>query len=141
VSGYSRGIEGSITFVNATKTTSMEDDEVTLPFLQPSMEIACEVARFLKARVDPKERVCKATPKTFYRHWKRICSETGIRFVRPHGWKHSYATIGAENLQAWYNGDPRLLQLCCLHSSFSMTEKYIKKRYSKSLSAWAPKKS
>ncbi len=139
VSGYSRGLKGSVTFINATKTTTQEDEEIVLPLLQPSVEIASEVATFLKANYEPKDRICPATPGTFYRAWERICDECDIKFLNPHNWKHSYATIGTDNLEAWYRGNPRLLQLCCLHTSYSMTERYIKKRFPKSLTAWAKK--
>jgi integrase len=140
VPGYSRGLKGPQTFENATKTTTQEDEEVILPLLQPSVEIASEVTRYLKSRYRPTERICPSTPGGFYRVWKRISKECGFRFLHPHGWKHSYATNGAAYLESLYKGDPRLLQLCCLHSSFKMTEKYIKKKYPKSLMAWAPSK-
>lgn len=137
VRGWSRGLKGCITFEDATKTTSQEDGEILLPFLQPSEEIVCDVARFLKKHYRPDERILPLSPNSVYRKWQRIADECGFRFLNPHNWKHSYATIGGERLQDWYKGDPRLLQLCCLHSSFSQTEKYIKKKYAKSLQAWA----
>jgi integrase len=138
VSGYSRGEKGHIVFENATKTTTQEDEEILLPLLQPSVEIAVEVARFLKSNYNPKDRICPGTPGGFYRVWKRIAKECGFKFLSPHNWKHSYATNGGEHLDEWYKGDTKLLQLCCLHSSYKMTEKYIKKRYPKNLRAWAP---
>lgn len=140
VSGYSRGEKGSIIFENATKTTTQEDGEIVLPFIQPSLDVAIEVARFLKNSYQPKERVCPGSPGGFYRVWKRIAKECGFKFLNPHNWKHSYATNGGEHLDEWYQGRPDLLQMCCLHESLTMTEKYIKKRFSKRLAAWAPKK-
>lgn len=137
VSGWSRGIKGFVIFENATKTTSEEDGEVYLPFLQPSREIVCEVARYLKQCYRPHERILPLKPSQVYRRWQKIAEECGFKFLSPHNWKHSYATIGAERLDKWYKGDPRLLQLCCLHTSFKMTEKYIKKKYAKSLAAWS----
>lgn len=140
VSGYSRGQKGFIVFEDSTKTTTQEDEEIMLPLLQPSVEIAVEVAKFLKANYKPKDRICPGTPGGFYRTWKRITEECGFKFVNPHNWKHSYATNGAEHLEEWYHGRADLLQMCCLHENLSMTEKYIKKRYPKKLQAWAPKK-
>jgi len=139
VSGYSRGQRGYIIFENATKTTTQEDDEILLPLIQPSRGIAVEVARHLKNSYKPKERICLGTPHTFYRTWKRIAKDCGFTFLNPHNWKHTYATIGGEHLEEWYNGRADLLQMCCLHESLSMTEKYIKKRYTKRLQAWTPK--
>ena len=137
VRGWSRGEKGAIVFENATKTTSEEDGEILLPLLQPSREIACEVACYLKQHYDSRERVLPLSPWQVYHRWKRIARECGFKFLNPHNWKHSYATIGGEHLREWYKDTPRLLQLCCLHSSLKMTEKYIKKKYAKSLRAWA----
>lgn len=137
VRGWSRGLKGYIKFENATKTTSQEDGEILLPLLQPSIEIVCEVARFLKKHYKSDERILPLSPNSVYRAWERIARECGFRFLNPHNWKHSYATIGGEHLEQWYKGDLRLLQLCCLHKSLTMTEKYIKKKYAKSLQAWA----
>jgi len=142
VSGYSRGEQGAMVFENSTKTTFQEDEDedILLPMIQPNKEIVVEVARYLKKNIGLKDRICgELTPGGFYRKWKRIASECQFQFLNPHNWKHSYATNGADNLEAWYNGNPRLLQLCCLHSSFKMTEKYIKKRFPKSLEQFAPK--
>lgn len=137
VSGYSRGEESVQIFENATKTTTQENEEILLPLLQPSVKVAQEIAQHLKSNYKPKDRVCPSTPGGFYRAWKRIAKECGFRFINPHNWKHSYATIGADHIHDWYKGNPRLLQLCCLHTSYKMTEKYIKKKYPKSLGAWA----
>lgn len=137
VRGWSRGEKGHLVFKNATKTTSEEDGDIVLPFLQPSREIVCDVARHLKQHYASHERVLPLTPCQVYRRWKRIAQECGFKFLNPHNWKHSYATIGGEHLHEWYKDDARLLQLCCLHSSLTMTEKYIKKKYARSLRAWA----
>ena len=137
VKGWSRGQKGSITFENSTKTTSEEDGEILLPLLQPTTEIACEVARYLKAFYKPNDRILPLSPDQVYRRWQSIAKRCGFKFLNPHNWKHSYATNGGQLLQSLYKGDPRLLQLCCLHTSFKMTEKYIKKKYAKSLLAWA----
>lgn len=79
VSGYSRGEKGSIVFVIATKTKTQEDEEIFLPLIQPSLEIAVEVARYLKTNYKPKDRVCPSSPGGFYRTWKRIAKECGFK--------------------------------------------------------------
>lgn len=62
VSGYSRGEKGFVVFENATKTTTQEDEEILLPLIQPSLEIAVEIAKYLKSNYKPKERICPGTP-------------------------------------------------------------------------------
>jgi len=125
VSGWSRGEKGKIVFENATKTTTGES--IKLPFIQPSKELLIEVARFLKENLKPGQRLLDCSPDTVSKWWRRICKKCGFKFVHPHGWKHGYATIGALHLQDWYKGNPYFLQMCCLHSSFRTTEKYIRK--------------
>jgi integrase len=57
--------------------------------------------------------------------WRKIADECGFEYSSPHGWKHSYATNGAMNLQGWYKGNSYLLQKCCMHEDFRTTSKYI----------------
>jgi integrase len=135
VSGYSRGVLGQVVFENSTKTTSEEDGEILLPMIQPRKDIIISVARYLKEYISSEGRICgDTTPGGFFSVWRRISRECQFQqFINPHNWKHSYATNGADQLDEWYKGKARLLQLCCLHSSIKMTEKYIKKRYSETI--------
>jgi len=113
---------------------------VKLPMIQPSTEAVQEVARFLKANLKPNQRLIQCHTSTFGRWWMQVCRKIGIKYVSPHGWKHSYATIGAENFVEWYKGDAYLLQKCCMHESFQTTQKYINQKGDALLKAFAQKR-
>ena len=123
VSGWSRGEKGAIVFEDATKTTSGE--RIQLPMLQPSREELASVARFLKTNLQADERLLECYPDTVTKWWREIAKQADFKFLHPHAWKHSYATIGALHIHDWYLGSPYFLQKCCLHNSFRATEKYI----------------
>ncbi|OQW53858.1 MAG: hypothetical protein A4S09_06475 [Proteobacteria bacterium SG_bin7] len=123
VSGWSRGQKGTIVLEDATKTS--HDENVKIPFIQPSKETITEVAHFLKKNLTPKQRLLSCNPDTVAKWWRKICNEVKIPYVHPHGWRHSYATLGAIHVNDWYKGNPYLLQKCCMHASFRTTEKYI----------------
>jgi len=123
VSGWSRGEVGTIVIENATKTSY--DENTKIPLIQPDIKIIVDVAKFLKQNLKPDQRLLDCAPDTISKWWRKICGECDIPFVHPHGWRHSYATLGAMNLKKWYRGTPYLLQACCQHASYRTTEKYI----------------
>lgn len=123
VSGWSRGEKGAIVIEDATKTS--HDENVKIPFIQPDRDTIVEVAQYLKDNLKPTDRLITCAPDTILKWWKKISQECKFPYVHPHGWRHSYATLGAMNLKKWYKGIPFLLQKCCLHSSYRTTEKYI----------------
>ncbi|PIT98804.1 MAG: hypothetical protein COT74_14035 [Bdellovibrionales bacterium CG10_big_fil_rev_8_21_14_0_10_45_34] len=137
VSGWSRGEKGALVFEDATKTTSGE--RIQLPMVQPSPKILVDVARFLKKNIAPKDRLLDCHPDTVMKWWRQIAKDCDFKFLHPHAWKHSYATIGALHLHDWYLGNPYFLQKCCLHSSFRTTEKYINQVSNQFLKAFAKK--
>lgn len=122
VSGWGRGEVGKATITNATKTFV---GNVTLPFVQPSADVLVEVAKYIKENSNPNEYILSCFPDTVGRWWKRISQECRFKFLNPHQWKHSYATIGAAHLGEMYAGNPYFLQKCCLHEKFETTQKYI----------------
>jgi len=91
----------------------------------PSTEILVEVARFLKANVLADDYLLKRHPTGVGKLWKKITQECGFRYVNPHNWKKSYATVGAAHLGEWYKNNSYLFHKCCLHEDFRTTEKYI----------------
>lgn len=125
VSGWSRGIKGTLTLGTCTKTSV---GTIALPMLQPSSEILVEVARFLKQHRKPEERLLRRNPHGVAKLWKEISLECGFKFLTPHDWKHSYATNGALHLQDWYRGNPYLLQMCCMHEKYETTLRYINQK-------------
>ncbi len=123
VAGWSRGEKGALIFEDATKTTANE--RIQLPLIQPSKDVLIDVTTFLKENLKSEERLLNCYPDTLVKWWRQIAKECSFKFLHPHAWKHSYATIGALHIHDWYQGSPYLLQKCCLHSSFRTTEKYI----------------
>lgn len=138
VDGSGRGKKGPQVLLYSSKTTV---GIVKLPMIQPSVGVLQEVARFLKAHLRPDEPIVKCHPSTVARWWKKICQECGFKYISPHGWKHSYATNGAEHFVEWYGGDAYLLQKCCMHESFQTTQKYINQKGDSLLKAFAKKQS
>ncbi len=117
---------GVIVLENCTKTKFFGDNEVKIPLLQPSVGIVVEVAEFLKQNLDPKDRLLQCHPDSVYRFWKNIAADCGFRFLSPHDWKHSYATIGSNHFHDWYMGNPHWMQVCCQHESIRMTMSYVR---------------
>jgi integrase len=133
VAGWSRGEKGDIVLENSSKTIV---GVVKLPFLLPTPDILVEVARFLKAHIKPGERLLNCSTGTVDDWWAAIAKECGFKFLTPHDWKHSYATIGALHLHDWYMGNPYYLQMCCMHQKYETTLKYINQRSDNLLKAF-----
>lgn len=125
VPGWSRGITGTVTLENSTKTFV---GTIKLPFIQPSKEILCEVSRVLIDYLKPNDRILNCSPRTVADWWKEIARECGFKYLTPHDWKHSYATNGALHLRDWYDRNPYLLQMCCLHQKYETTLQYINQK-------------
>jgi integrase len=124
VDGWSRGEKGVVIIEDATK---MDDESYEIPLVLPSRETFVEVCRFLKENLAPEAHIVACHPSTVADWWKAIAGECGFRFIKPHGWKHSYATIGAENMHFFAN-DVYLLHHCCMHESFQTTLKYVNQK-------------
>lgn len=125
VPGWSRGIAGNVTLENSTKTFV---GTIKLPFIQPSREILCEVTKYLIANLEANDRILNCNPRTVAYWWKDIADNCGFKYLTPHDWKHSYATIGALHLKDWYDRNPYLLQMCCLHQKYETTLQYINQK-------------
>lgn len=136
VKAWSRGQNGVITFVNASKMSAFEEGSVQIPLIQPSKSVVCDVATYLKNNLSADSRLIDAHPDSINRMWQKICKECGFKYLSPLQWRHSYATIGALHLHDWYKGNAYLLQQCCLHSSIKMTEKYINQKSAQLLKAF-----
>ena len=134
VSGWSRGLKGDITIENATKTSY--DDNVKVPFLLPSVKICQELAVFLMTHIPADEPILKCSTGVPCRWWKEIARRCKFRYIHPHGGKHSFATIGAANLQLFKNNN-YLLQFCCLHKDYQTTQKYINQKSDEILKLFA----
>jgi integrase len=122
VSGWSRGLKGDVTLENSSKTIL---GTVKLPLLMPTPEILIEVASFLKTHIPANERLLKCSTSTVEDWWQAIARECHFKFLKPHDWKHSFATVGALHLHDWFQGNPYYLQMCCLHRKYETTLKYI----------------
>ena len=109
--------------------------------VQPSVSVLQDVARFLKAHLRPDQRLLGCYPTTLRKWWEKICGKCGFKYISPHGWKHSYATNGAERLAEWYGGDAYMLQKCCMHESYQTTQNYINQQGDSLLKAYARKMS
>ena len=125
VPGWSRGIKGTVILENSTKTFV---GTIKLPFVQPSREILCEVTKFLIEYCKPNDRLLNCSPRTVADWWSEIAKDCGFKYLTPHDWKHSYATIGALHLKDWYDRNPYLLQMCCLHQKYETTLQYINQK-------------
>ncbi len=115
---------------NCTKTAYLGDNSkpTLIPLIQPSKEILVEVAQYLKNNLDPKQRLLKCAPDSVAKFWKNIAKECGFKYLSPHQWKHSYATIGALHFHDWYRGNIYNLQVCCQHEDIRMTMKYVNQK-------------
>lgn len=133
VSGWSRGIPGTVVLENSTKTFV---GTIKLPLIQPSPEIARDVCAFLKANIAAGNRILECHPRTVATWWKEIAKECGFKYLMPHDWKHSYATIGSLHFQDWYKGNPYFLQACCLHEKIETTMRYVKQKADQFLAAF-----
>lgn len=134
VSGRSRGIKGYITQKDATKTSAGKP--IAVPMVQPSIQVITEVARFIKANLEPSARLYPNNPDQIAKKWRSISTECGFRWLTPLDWRHSYATIGAINLAKMYKSNPLFLQRCCLHEDFRTTLDYIRKHAPEFLDAF-----
>lgn len=123
LSGWAFKMSGSVVIENATKTS--EGETYKIPFIAPDIDTILEVVRFIKARCPDENRLLECYPDTVARWWKKVCKDTGIRYIHPHGWRHSFATMGVLMLEEWFLGKPFLLQRACLHASFRTTEGYL----------------
>lgn len=122
VTAWSRtGSSEKLILENSTKTFK---GSVSLPLIMPDLKTLQEVCDFLIAHTPKGEYLVECYPDSVAKFWRQIAKECGFKFLHPHAWKHSYATIGGANMQ-WYGNDPLLLQLCCMHSKFETTLKYI----------------
>ena len=121
--GWNFRKKGTQELHGATKTTL--DEEIKIPLLAPDTDLAVEVCKFLIEHLNEDDRIVSCYPDTVSRWWKRICKECHFRYLSPHVWRHSFATYASLNLDEWFNGNRRLLQKVCIHSSFRTTEKYI----------------
>ncbi len=133
--GWSRGVRGTVELEEATKTFI---GTIRLPLIQPSVEVLGDVCRFLKENLDPEDHIVDCHPRTIEKWWREIAKDCGFRFIPPHDWKHTYATLGAQNLHQWYKGNGYLLQQCCLHEKYETTLKYINQTSESFLGAFAP---
>lgn len=70
ISGRSRGKKGYITQKDATKTSAGKP--IAIQMIQPSVEIIAEVARYLKAHLNPQDRLYPNKPGQIAKTWKRI---------------------------------------------------------------------
>ena len=122
VSGWSRGIAGKAILSLATKAFV---GSVGLPLLQPSREILIEVALCLKDNLPANEYILQCHPDTVDKWWEKVADDCNFKYLNPHAWKHTYATIGAAHLEKWYKNNPYNLQVCCLHEKIETTNKYI----------------
>ncbi len=136
VNGWSRGQKGSIVFENSSKTSAFEGGSVRIPLIQPNTALLTDMASFLKASLPAESRLIDAQPDVVSRWWRQISNECGFKFLSPLQWRHSYATIGALHLNEMYKGNIYLLSKCCLHSSVTMTEKYVNQKSSQLLKAF-----
>ncbi len=123
LSGWNFNMKGAVVVEESTKTTEGED--LKIPMLAPDIDTVIEVAQFLIEHIDPEDRILSCYPDTVGRWWKKICEQLKIKYLHPHAWRHSFATVASLNLDDWFGGNRRLLQKACLHSSFRTTEKYI----------------
>lgn len=122
VSGWSRtGTADKMILENSTKTFK---GSVSLPLILPDTKTLQDVCDFLIEHTPKGEYLIECYPDSVARFWRQISKECGFKFLHPHAWKHTYATIGGANMR-WYGNDPLLLQLCCMHSKFETTLKYI----------------
>lgn len=137
VSGWSRGKAGDITLENSTKTIV---GNVKLPLIMPDKETLVEVATFLKENLKPNQRLLSCSTSTVSEWWTEIARECGFKFLTPHDWKHSYATIGALHIHDWYDGNPYNLQMCCMHQKYETTLKYMNQNSDIFLKAFKKKK-
>lgn len=133
VDGWSRGQSGKVVIKKATKTFV---GSVSLPMLMPSKDILIEVAGFLKSHLPADSYLIDRTPTGVSKLWKKIAAECKFPYLHPHGWKHSYATIGAEHLGTWFRGNPYVFQKCCMHEDFRTTQRYIDTRSENFLKAF-----
>lgn len=137
VEGWSRGIRGAVTLETCSKTFV---GAVTLPFIQPDVRILQEVARFLQMHLKPEDRLLSCAPSTVDDWWKRIARECGFKYLSPHDWRHSYATIGSRHIQDWYRGNVMLLKNCCMHEDLRTTNKYVNQKGQDFLKAFSEKR-
>ena len=111
---------------------------IRLPLIQPSKPAVIDVCNFLKAHLDADHRIVLCHPRTVSEWWRKIAKQCSFRFISPHDWKHTYATLGAQNLHQWYQGNGYLLQQCCLHKKYETTLQYINQTADTFLGAFAP---
>lgn len=122
VSGWSRaGTADKMILENSTKTFK---GSVSLPLILPDTKTLQGVCDFLIEYTPKGEYLIECYPDSVARFWRQISKECGFKFLHQHAWKHTYATIGGANMR-WYGNDPLLLQLCCVHSKFETTLKFI----------------
>lgn len=121
--GWNFRIKGVQELQSATKTTLGE--EIKIPLLAPDRETAIEVCKFLKEHLDDEDRIVDCYPDTVRIWWKRVSQDCRFKYLSPHVWRHSFATYASLRMNDWFNGNQRLLQKACIHSSFRTTEKYI----------------
>jgi len=132
--GWNFKIKGVHELQSATKTTLGEG--IKLPFLAPDVGTAVEVCKFLKQHLGEEDRIVNCYPDTVRVWWKVISKECRFRYLSPHVWRHSFATYSALRMDEWFNGNQRLLQKACIHSSFRTTEKYINDKADQLLKAF-----
>jgi integrase len=122
ICGSARGFVGALFLPLQTKTF---EGSVKIPLIQPDRDTAVQVVQYLKQHVLPNDYILKCYPTTMGKWWKSIAKDCKFRWVNPHNFKHGYATRGAAKLHEMYFGNRHFLQWCCLHSSYSTTERYI----------------
>ena len=120
--GWAEGVKGDVIRLTETKTFV---GVASLPMLQPSPSILSEVAAFLIANLKSDDRLIECNSSSVGRYWAAIAKECGFKYVSPHGWKHSYATNGAQHFTEWYKSNAYFLQMCCLHEDYRTTNNYI----------------
>jgi integrase len=122
--GNAYGKGGVIVEKKATKTT--KNQRVLVPLIQPSPEIAIDVARYVRDNTPSGNYILNMHPTTFTKGWRSMCRELGVRYIHIHGMRHSVATNAVLNMSELYAGRVDLIKHQLSHANFRTTEKYLR---------------